>query len=109
MDYHPLLATRADIGVVVHLHFRKDSDNTQRGAERFVRELVRRARRAGASGRLTLRANSVFFSKYVVPACSDHDLHYSITMRQTPTIARAIEGIGEHAWTGIEYTTNIEY
>ena len=108
LGYHPVLATRADTGEVLHLRFRKGSANTQRGAQRFVRETVGRVRRAGASGTLTLRADSGFFSKYVVMACRDHDVRYSITVRQTPVITRAIEQIDEEDWTSIDYTANGE-
>ena len=53
--YHPLLATRADTDEVVHTRMRKGSAASARGAQRFVRETVRRVRRAGATGPLTLR------------------------------------------------------
>jgi len=106
IGYHPLLATRADTGETLHVRFRKGSSNTQRGAQRFVREVVGRVRRAGATGALTLRCDSGFFSQYVVQACRDHDVRYSITVRQTPVITRAIEQITEDAWTSIDYTLN---
>ena len=108
LGYHPLLATRADTGETLHVRFRKGSANTQRGAQRFVRETLGRVRRAGASGALTLRADSGFFSKYVVLAAQDHDVRFSITVRQTPVITRAIEQIAEDAWTSIDYTMNGE-
>jgi hypothetical protein len=108
LGFHPVLATRAETGEVLHLRFRKGSSNTQRGAQRFVREVVGRVRRAGASGELTLRCDSGFFSKYVVQACRDHHVRYSITVRQTPVIARAIDEIGEDAWRPIDYTLNGE-
>jgi hypothetical protein len=85
LGYHPLLATRADTGETLHVRFRKGSSNTQRGAQRFVRETVGWVRRAGASGPLTLRCDSGFFSKYVVQACRDHEVRYSITVRQKPS------------------------
>ena len=108
LGFHPVLATRAETGEVLHLRFRKGSANTQRGAQRFVRETVGRVRRAGASGPLALRADSGFFSKYVVQACRDHNVRYSITVRQTPAITRAIEEIAEDDWTPIDYTMNGE-
>jgi len=108
LGFHPVLATRADTGEVLHLRFRKGSSNTQRGAQRFVREVVGRVRRAGASGELTLRADSGFHSQYVVRACQDHHVRYSITVRQNPSITRAIEEITEGAWTIIDYTMNGE-
>jgi Transposase DDE domain group 1 len=40
--YHPLLASRADTGEVLHIRLRKGSANTARGALRFVEELIAR-------------------------------------------------------------------
>ena len=54
LGYHPLLATRADTGEVLHARMRKGSANTQRGVKRFATEVVARLRRAGASGPLTV-------------------------------------------------------
>lgn len=103
--YHPLLATRADTGEVLHVRFRKGAANTGRGAQRFVREVIGRVRRAGATGPLFLRADSGFWSKHVVRACRDHGVGYSITVRQHPAIKTAIAGIDETAWAAIDYTT----
>jgi hypothetical protein len=50
LGYHPILATRADTGEVLHARMRKGAANTQRGARRFIDELVARVRRAGATG-----------------------------------------------------------
>jgi hypothetical protein len=108
LGYHPLLATRADTGETLHVRFRKGSANTQRGAQRFVREVVGRVRRAGASGPLTLRCDSGFFSQFVVQACRDHEVRYSITIPQNPAVKRAIDQIIEDAWAPIDYTLNGE-
>ena len=51
LGYHPLLAVRADTGEVLHIRNRKGSANTQRGADRFLDELLARVRRAGHDGR----------------------------------------------------------
>ena len=48
--YHPLLATRAATGEVLHVRARKGSAASGRGALRFCEELVARVRRAGAEG-----------------------------------------------------------
>ena len=102
--YHPILATRADTGEVLHTRMRKGSANTARGSQRFVRETIGRVRRAGATGPLTLRADSGFWSNKVIAACTDHDVRYSITVRQTRQVRAAIDGIDEAAWTDIDYT-----
>jgi hypothetical protein len=105
LGQHPLVATRADTGEVLHVRHRKGSANTGRGAPRFVRELIGRVRRAGATGPITLRADSGFWSKKVVEACRDHQVAYSITVNQNIHVKAAIEGIPEAEWTPIDYTT----
>jgi hypothetical protein len=104
LGQHPLVATRADTGEVLHIRHRKGSANAGRGAPRFVRELIGRVRRSGATGPLTLRADSGFHSKHVVAACRDHDVRYSITVNQNRAVIREIESIGEESWTPIDYT-----
>ena len=48
--YHPILATRADTGEVLHIRLRHGSANTSRGMLRFCEELIARVNRAGATG-----------------------------------------------------------
>lgn len=91
--YHPLLATRADTGEVLHIRMRKGSANTARGAERFVNELAGRVRRAGAAGELALRADSGFWSAKIMTACRRHRIRFSITVRQTRHVQAAIAAI----------------
>jgi hypothetical protein len=45
LGYHPIIATRSDTLETLHIRMRKGSANTQRGAKRFVEELVARVRR----------------------------------------------------------------
>jgi hypothetical protein len=60
--YHPLLASRAKTGEVLHVRLRKGSANTQRGILRFADELIARLERAGATGVKLLRADSGFWN-----------------------------------------------
>ena len=96
--YHPILATRADTGEVLHARMRKGSASTQRGAERFVCELVARVRRLGASGPLTVRADSGFWSYKTIEALERHRVRYSIGVTQQAHVRAAIEQIPEAAW-----------
>src|SRR5512132_2592786 len=103
LGYHPLLATRADTGEVLHARQRTGRAASGRGAERFVNETAGRVRRAGASGPLTLRADSGCWSAKVLAACRRHGIRFSVTVRQTKTVAAAIAAINETCWTGIDY------
>jgi hypothetical protein len=103
LGYHPLLATRADSGEVLHARQRTGRANTARGTARFVDELAARVRRAGASGELTMRMDSGFWSAKTIRACRRHQLRYSITVRQTPPIRAAIATMDEQAWVDIVY------
>jgi hypothetical protein len=102
LGYHPLLATRADTGEVLHARQRTGRAASDRGAERFVNELAGRVRRAGATGQLTLRADSGFWSAKVLAACRRHGIRFSITVGQTKTVAAAIAAIGEATWADID-------
>jgi hypothetical protein len=64
--YHPLLATRAGTGEVLHARARKGAANSARGALRFCEELIARVRRAGAAGEILIRADSAFYSNKTI-------------------------------------------
>jgi hypothetical protein len=103
LGYHPLLATRADTGEVLHARQRTGRANTARGAPRFVDETIGRVRRAGANGEIVFRADSGFWSAAVLARLRAHDVRFSITVRQTKPVLRAIAAIGEGAWVDICY------
>jgi len=88
---------------VLHARQRTGRANTARGTARFVEELAARVRRAGASGELTLRADSGFWSAKTIRACRRHQIRYSITVRQTKPIRTAIQAIDQDAWVDIVY------
>jgi hypothetical protein len=96
--YHPLLATRADTGEVLHLRFRTGSANTARGSKRFIEETVARVRRAGASAEIVLRADSGFHSAPTIDTCRAKGVKFSITARLTSTIRAAVDSISELGW-----------
>ncbi|MCU4187532.1 IS1380 family transposase [Acidiferrimicrobium sp. IK] len=96
--YHPLLATRAASGEVLHLRFRKGSANTARGMKRFVEELAARLRRLPMTAPVVIRADSGFHSAKTIAACRQAGFGFSITARQTTVIRAAIAGIAEHEW-----------
>jgi Transposase DDE domain group 1 len=100
--YHPLLATRAGSGEVLHIRLRKGSANTSRGIGRFLDELIARVTRAGATGVKLLRADSGFWSKQTFAKLERAGWQYSIGVRLQPAVRGAIEQIPERAWQTLE-------
>ncbi len=109
LGYHPLLATRADTGEIIHARMRKGSANTQRGARRFIDELVARVRRAGATDVLTIRFDSGFWSGDTIVALNRLNVRYTMAVRcSSKGINTAIAAIPDDAWTPIAYTDDGE-
>jgi hypothetical protein len=96
--YHPIVATRAGTGKVLHIRARKGSANTARGALRFVEELIPRVARAGATGPKLLRADSGFWNKKLMAGLEQAGWTYSIGARRQGHIPTAIAGIPEADW-----------
>ena len=103
LGYHPLLATWAATGDVLHARMRKGSANTQRGAKRFVEELIARVRRNGASGPLCVRADSGFYAWDTIDTLTRLDVAWSVTVNINASIRTAIEAISDDAWIDIAY------
>jgi len=96
--YHPILATRAQTGEVLHIRARKGSANTSRGALRFVEELIPRVARAGASGPKLLRADSGFWNRKIMARLQAAGWTYSIGITQQQHIKAAVAAIPEQDW-----------
>jgi hypothetical protein len=93
LGYHPLVATRAGTGEVLHARLRKGS--SQQGTKRFCEELIARVRQCGATGALTLRADSGFFGWDLVSvldrlsvACRSPCTRMPACRRRSPPSAR---------------------
>ena len=101
--YDPLLAIAAGTGDVLMARLRKGRANTARGAAHFLRETVGRVRHAGATGPLTVRADSGFYTHAIVAVCRKTKVRFSITVRQHQSLRQLIEAIPEEDWTPIPY------
>ncbi len=102
--YHPLLAVAAGTGDVLMARLREGRAATVRGAAHFLAETVGRVRGAGATGELTMRADSGFYAHDVVAVCRKLDVRFSITARfHGRRLRNLIEAIPESDWTPIPY------
>jgi hypothetical protein len=100
--YHPLVASRADSGEVLHIRLRKGKANSSRGAVRFVDELIARVARAGASGEKLLRADSSFWNKTLMRRLEKAGWSYSISIRVQKGVKEAIAQVPESDWQTLE-------
>ena len=82
---------------------REGRANTARGAAHFLRETVGRVRYAGATGQLTVRADSGFYSHSIVAVYRKMRVRFSITVRQHQSLRNLIEAIPEDHWRPIPY------
>ena len=82
---------------------REGRANTARGAAHFLRETISRVRHAGATGQLTVRADSGFYAHSVVSVCRKLNVCFSITICQHAYLRNLIEAIPETDWTPIPY------
>jgi Transposase DDE domain group 1 len=102
LGYHPLLATRADTGEVLHARLR-----TAAPTPPVVCPASWTSCSPGCAARahreLTFRADSGFWSATTIKRLRRHRVRYSITVRHTKPVRQAIAAIPEHAWTAIHY------
>ena len=101
--YHPQFATCAATGMVLFSRLRGGSAGAARGAKSFLTETVSRVRHAGATGQLTVRADSAFYSRAVLGTAVKLGVEFSVTARQDKKIRAAIDAIDEDAWAPIPY------
>jgi hypothetical protein len=101
--YHPLFATMAATGDVVHARLRGGNSNTARGAASFLAETFARATAAGATGPVSLRADAGFYSRHVVEACQRANVRFSITVKLSRSMHALISEIPEEDWSPIPY------
>ena len=104
LGYHPLLATRAGTGEILFSRMRKGSAGSSRGIIAFINELAAVVQRTDATGPITVRADSAFWSWELVDQLNHHGLEWSITVAQHAGIRKAIAAIADDKWQDIDYT-----
>ena len=79
--YSPLIASISGTGEILHVRMREGKAFTARGAADFVAEAISRARKAGASGPITVRGDAGFYSDDFTAACRRNGARFSVTGR----------------------------
>lgn len=97
------LSTPTAAPVIAASRLRRGATSSAAGAANLITQALGTARRAGATGLLTLRADSAYYRFDVVDAARRAGARFSITARMDKAVTRAITTIGETAWTPIKY------
>lgn len=109
LGYHPLLATLAATGEVLHARLRRGGATSARGCVRFVEELVARVRRAGGDGPICVRADSGFYVRRLLDTFSRLEVGFCVTSQLRNPQKQAIAAIAEPDWWRIDYPDGIAH
>ena len=101
------LATTISTGdsapVVAGIRLRAGKAGSGKGAASMVREAIKTARAAGATGEILLRGDSAYGNSAVVAACVKANARFSLVLTKNPAVSAAIGSIPAHAWTPVRY------
>jgi hypothetical protein len=101
------VSTPLSAPVIAATRLRKGATNSVRGAAKLLAEALATAARAGATGLITVRADSAFYSYPIIATARRAGARFSVTARLTPAVTSAITTIAEDAWTPIHYPNAI--
>jgi len=98
-----IVSTPLSAPVIAATRLRRGPTNSAKGAARLVADALVTARKAGATGQVTVRSDSAYYNHDVIAAARIGGARFSITARMDPAVTRAITQIPDDAWTGIKY------
>ena len=102
-----VLSTPLSAPVIAATRPRKGPTNSARGAGKLLADALATARRAAATGRVLVRADSAYYGYDIINVCRRAGARFSVTARLTPAVTRAITTIPDTAWVAIRYPNAI--
>ena len=100
-------STGSSAPVVVAQRLRKGACGSPRGAQRLVADALKTVTRLAPGRPVLVRADSAFYGRPTIGAAVRAGAQVSVTVRLDPRVKKAIAGIGDDAWTPIQYTNAI--
>ena len=98
-----IVSTPLSAPVIAATRLRRGPTNSAKGAARLVADALVTARKAGATGQVTVRSDSAYYNHDVIAAARAGGARFSITARMDPAVTRAITQIADDTWVGIKY------
>lgn len=97
------ISTPTAAPVVAGIRLRAGKAGSGRGADSMVREAIRTARAAGATGKILVRGDSAYGTSSVAAACLKEGAQFSLVLVKNRAVARAIASIDDDAWVPVNY------
>jgi hypothetical protein len=102
-----IVSTPLSAPLIAASRLRKGSTNSPKGASRLVADALATVTRAGATGIITMRADSAYYTHDVIAAARRFGARFSVTARMDKAVTRAISQIPEDSWVAIKYAQAI--
>lgn len=97
------LSTPAGAPLITGVRLRAGKAGSGKGAASMVREAIRAARAAGATGEVLVRGDAAYGSSDVVHACLAEQARFSVVLTKNAAVERAIASIPDDAWMPVRY------
>jgi hypothetical protein len=97
------VTTEESAPVVVAQRLRRGACGSPRGAARLVADALKTVTRLAPGRPVLVRADSAFYGRPTIAAALRTGAQVSVTVRLDPNVKKAIAGIGDDAWTPIQY------
>src|SRR5665648_967279 len=102
-----IISTPLSAPLIAATRLRKGSTYSPKGASRLVADALATVKRAGATGLITVRADSAYYIHDVIAAARRGGARFSVTARMDKAVTRAISQIPDDEWVPIKYARAI--
>jgi hypothetical protein len=97
------ISTEHGAPVIAGIRLRAGKAGSGKGAASMIKEAIRTARAAGATGEVLVRGDSAYGNASVVNACLKAGVRFSVVVTKNPAVAAAIAKIPHDAWAPVNY------
>lgn len=97
------ISTDSAAPMIAGVRLRAGRAGSGKGAASMVREAIRTARAAGATGRVLVRGDSAYGSAAVITATLREGAQFSLVLAKHAGVLAAIASIADDAWTPVHY------
>ncbi len=98
-----VISTPVAAPVLGPVRLRGGSAGSARGAAGLAAEAIGTARDCGCTGKIVARMDSAYYNSAVIRAIRRNRAYFSVTVPMNSSVRSAIAGIGEDAWTPVQY------